>query len=60
MYNINMGRNKINEESVRCSFHINDDMYSEIKKRALNKRVTVKKWLTIAIVEQLKKEQSYD
>ena len=41
----------------RLIFNINKEIHYEIKKRALKKKLTVREWLMMAIIEQIRREQ---
>jgi predicted HicB family RNase H-like nuclease len=43
----------------RLNLEIGHDMHFEIKKRALERGISIKKWVMRVIAEQIKKEESY-
>lgn len=40
-------------------FHLNKELYKNIKARAIKKNIPVRAWLTRAIIEYIKKEDQY-
>lgn len=45
-------------EEKRLVIEIQPDLHNDIKKRALFRNITIRKWVLIAILEQIKKEKS--
>lgn len=40
-------------------FHLNKELYKDIKARAFKKNIPIRAWLTRAIIEYIKKEDQY-
>jgi len=50
----------MNQEDKRINFKAGPELHSEVKKRAAARGVSIKTWVTRAIIEQIKKEQKYE
>ena len=44
----------------RFVIEVNDEFHQEIKKRAQEKNITLRKWILRAIIQQIKTEEKYE
>ena len=58
--NIYIKGNLMEKSYMQCLFYLHNDIHCEVKKRAADKHVSMRHWITQAIIERIKKEQQYE